>query len=302
MAIQRIQENLFLVDLDLPIPNYPRFMGTWIIREGSRALAIDPGPSVTIPALQRALQELGIKELEYVLLTHIHLDHAGGCGDLIKSHSETRIICHPRAVYHLVHPIKLWNSSVHVHGDMARLWGKPSPIKRQKILTPDSISWGNHKIRVLETPGHASHHLCFFLEDLVFAGDAAGIMLNMNNKTYSRPAAPPPFMPHIALNSIDLMAQKNPHFICYGHYGLLDNAVGMLRRAQEQIRLWLTVIKEMQDKNHKLDEESVFSEILTRDPYMNIFAELNPDIRKKESHSIRLNIRGFVDFAEGSNP
>jgi len=296
LAIHKILENLFLVDLDLPIPGFTRFISSWIIKEGDRAIIIDPGPSATINTLLNALREIGIKGVDYILLTHIHLDHAGGCGDLIKNYPDPFIVCHPQAVFHLSHPTKLWQGSVNVLGDLARVWGRPSSVSRERICSERDIQWKDYIIQSLETPGHASHHLCFFFGNLVFAGEVAGVSVPSGNKPYIRPAAPPPFMPEIALNSISLIIERKPQLICYGHYGLLEDAVSMLKIAKEQIIFWLTIIKERRDKGLNLNEEEILREILAKDSHLSSFYQLDSDIRKRESHFIKNSIKGMLGF------
>jgi len=297
MAVHRVLENIFLVDLDVPVPGFSRFISSWIVREGDRAIVVDPGPSATINTLLNALRDIGIKGIDYVLLTHIHLDHAGGCGDLIKSYPDPVIICHPQGVTHLANPERLWHGSVNVLGDVARAYGQPSPVNREMICSEeDDIRWKNHTIQSLETPGHASHHLCFFFGNLVFAGEVAGVSLPFGNKTYIRPATPPPFRKKIALRSISLVAERKPQLICYGHYGLHEDAVNRLRIAEEQIRFWLRVIEERRSRGLNLDEEEIFREVLAKDPHVSALYELEPEIREKETYFIKNAIKGMVEF------
>jgi len=296
LATHRILENLFLVDLDLPIPGFSSFISSWIIKKGDRGIIIDPGPSTTINILRNALREIGIKEIDYILLTHIHLDHAGGCGDLIKSYPNALIICHPQAVAHLADPERLWQGSVGVLGNLARVWGRPSPVNKKRICHESDILWKDYIIQSLATPGHASHHLCFFFKDLVFAGEVAGISVPSRNKPYIRPATPSPFRPDIALHSISLVIERRPQLICYGHYGLLEDAVTMLEMAQEQIGFWLTIIKDRKIKGLNLDEGEIFSEILAKDPHLSTFHQLESAIQKREAYFIKNSIKGMVGF------
>ena len=296
MAIHRILENLFLVDLDLPIPGFSHFISSWIIKEGDRAIIIDPGPSATVNTLLNALREIGIRGIDYILLTHIHLDHAGGCGYLIKSYPDPIIVCHPQAVTHLSNPERLWQGSVGVLGDLARAYGQPFPVNKEKICHESDILWKDYIIQSLETPGHASHHLCFFFKDLVFAGEVAGISVPSGNKPYIRPATPPPFRPEIALKSISLVTERRPQLICYGHYGLLKDAVNMLQMAKEQIRFWLTVIQERQDKGLNMDVEEILGDILAKDSHLSSFYQLDSDIRERESYFIKNSIIGMLGF------
>jgi len=296
MAIHSIRENIFLVDLDLPVPGFHHFISSWIIKEGDRAIIIDPGPSATITILRNALRGIGIKGIDYIFLTHIHLDHAGGCGDLIKTYPDPVVVCHPQAVAHLSNPERLWQGSVKVLGDLARAYGKPSPVDQQRICSEPDIRWTDYIIQSCETPGHASHHVCFFFGDLVFAGEVAGVRVPSGNKPYIRPAIPPPFRPEIALKSISLVTDRSPQLICYGHYGFLGDAVTMLRIGQEQIRSWLTIIEDCRAQGLNLDEEEIFGEILARDPYVSSFNQLEPDIRERESYFIKNSIRGMLGF------
>ncbi|MCD6266452.1 MAG: MBL fold metallo-hydrolase [Deltaproteobacteria bacterium] len=296
MATHKILENLFLVDLDLPIPGFYSFISSWIIKKGDRGIIIDPGPSTTINILRNALTDIGIERIDYILLTHIHLDHAGGCGDLIKRYPDSVIFCHPQAVTHLVDPEKLWQGSVNVLGDLARAYGRPSPVNGERISSGGDIVWKDCIIQSLETPGHASHHLCFFLKNLVFAGEVAGISLPSGGKHYIRPATPSPFRPDIALQSIALVIEKRPQLICYGHYGLLEDALTMLQMAKEQIGFWLTIIKDRKINGLSLDEEEIFAEILGKDSHLSAFHQLESNIQKREAYFIKNSIKGMLEF------
>ena len=296
MATHRILENIFLVDLDLPLPGFSSFFSSWIIKKGDRGIIIDPGPTTTINILHNALQEIGIKEIDYILLTHIHLDHAGGCGDLIKIYPDSVVFCHPQAVTHLVDPANLWQGSLKVLGDLAMTYGQPSPVNEERICSEGDIIWKDCIIQSLDTPGHASHHLCFFFKNLVFAGEVAGIRLPSGNKHYIRPATPSPFRPDIALHSISLVIERRPQLICYGHYGLLEDAVSMLQMAQDQIQLWLTIMKERKNKGLNLDEEEIFAELLAKDSHLSTFHRLEPNIQKREAYFMKNSIKGMLGF------
>jgi len=296
--IHRIFENLFLIDLDLPLPGFRQFISSWIITAGNRAVVIDPGPSATVPILCGALRELGVTEIDYILLTHIHLDHAGGCGDFMAQYPNPLVVCHPKAVDHLVDPTKLWRGSVKVLGNLAKAYGEPSPVRREKLCPGSTTHWEGYGIESLETPGHASHHLCFFLEDLVLAGEVAGVRVPFGTPPYTRPATPPPFHPDVALTSLSKVIQRSPQKICYGHYGMAENAVSMLENARTQINVWLDLIEAGHSKGLELDEETILTEILTKDPGVQSFHQLDPDIRKREAYFLKNSIKGMVGFIQ----
>lgn len=294
--IQSISENLFLIDLDLPLLGFRRFISSWVIKADDRAIVIDPGPCATVPMLCDALKELGIKGIDYILLTHIHLDHAGGCGDLRAQYPESTVVCHPQAVDHLADPERLWHGSVKVLGDLARTYGEPTPVDREKLCPGCDIQWKGYRIESLETPGHAFHHMSFFFEDIVLAGEVAGVRIPSGNPPYTRPATPPPFQPEVALRSISKVLEHSPERICYGHYGIMDDAVSVLENAHEQIKLWLDIIEGRRDKGLELDGEEILEEILARDPGVQSFHQLEPDIRERETYFIKNSIKGMVGF------
>jgi glyoxylase-like metal-dependent hydrolase (beta-lactamase superfamily II) len=296
LAIHRIHKDLFLVDLDLPIAGFTQFIGSWILQSGNRAVVIDPGPAATINTLRNSIGEIGIEGVDYVLLTHIHLDHAGGCGDLMQSYPDAFIVCHPGAVTHLADPERLWHGSLKVLGDLAKAYGQPSPVNKERICPETDIVWNGSAIHSLETPGHAYHHLCFFLENIVFAGEVAGVNLPLDGRLYMRPATPPPFRPNIALHSISLVAEKSPQLICYGHYGLREDAPDMLQRGHDQIRFWLGLIEGRRDRGLSLDEAEVFEELLAKDLHLNSYSRLEPDIRNREFYFCKNAIKGMVGF------
>lgn len=98
MAIHKPLENLYIVDLDQPLEGFYTFLNSWVYRQDGLTIAVDPGPRSTIPVLVEALKQLKVEKLDYILLTHIHIDHAGGTGLLVKHFQEARVICHPKCV------------------------------------------------------------------------------------------------------------------------------------------------------------------------------------------------------------
>lgn len=296
MAIHRIFEDIFLVDLDLSLPGFQNFLSSWIIRDGHRAIVIDPGPSATINTLVNALHEIQIKKIDYIFLTHIHLDHAGGCGALAQIYPETPIICHTKGIEHLSNPDRLWEGSIDVLGDLAIAYGKPLPIPESSIYTETNIRWNDYDIRIVNTPGHASHHMSFLFNGIVFAGEVAGIQVPRSDGLYIRPATPPPFLPQVALQSISDVINLAPHIICYAHYGFLGNACKFLNMAKEQVKLWLEIIEERKDKGLHLEYGKIFEEILARDSHVGYFNQFDPGVRKRELYFINNSIKGMVNF------
>ncbi len=180
---------------------------------------------------------IGREDVGYVFITHIHLDHSGGAGELIRELPEARLVCHPRAFKHLVNPEKLWESSKVVLGELAESYGKPLPVDENRIVVAEDrhvFSLGNDEMLAIHTPGHAPHHLSFYLikERMLFPGDSAGVY------SFEKvvPTTPPPFRLDDALKSIDKMMELKPEFIAYTHFGISSS--DLLKIVKEKMVLW----------------------------------------------------------------
>src|SRR5439155_3214110 len=159
---------------------------------------VDPGPSSTLPALKRGLDAagIGLSDVRALVLTHIHLDHGGATGTLVREYPALRVYVHERGAPHLVNPEKLLASAARLYGDdMDRLWGEVLPVPEASVIAlngEERIRAGGRELDVAYTPGHASHHVSFFNADagIAFVGDTAGVRLNPGG--YVMPATPPP--------------------------------------------------------------------------------------------------------------
>ena len=124
--------NLALIPLPQDLPGFDTFISAWLVT-GERTYLVDPGPAVTIQKLVAALRALHIHHLDAILLTHIHIDHSGGIGDLVTHFPDTPVVCHPKAVEHLVDPARLWAGSVKTLGAIARAYGPISPVPADRV-------------------------------------------------------------------------------------------------------------------------------------------------------------------------
>jgi glyoxylase-like metal-dependent hydrolase (beta-lactamase superfamily II) len=184
--------------LDLNFLGVPRVIATVVLHGPGGAALIDPGPSSTLPALRAGLARAGlaVSDLRAILLTHIHLDHAGAAGTLVQENPDLRVYVHEKGAPHLVDPAKLVASATRLWGDeMDRLWGpvRPVPDDRLVVLTGgERIAGGGRDLDVAYTPGHASHHVSYFSADtgIAFVGDTSGIRLRPG--AFIMPPTPPP--------------------------------------------------------------------------------------------------------------
>jgi len=235
--------NIVAVDT---LPQQKPFLTTYIIID-KRVAIVDCGPKKSIPLLLRALEELEIEpdDVAYILLSHIHIDHAGGAGELIKYLPNARVVMHPRGVPHMVDPKVLWRKTKEVLGKLADFYGEILPVPEERIIIAEEgsiIDLGNDKIVIWETPGHASHSVTYELrgKKVIFPGDTAGVYI-VPWDTYF-PTTPTPFNVEKALLSLDKLIGINPQTICFPHYGVTKDGVDYLRGYREKLRLWVEII------------------------------------------------------------
>jgi glyoxylase-like metal-dependent hydrolase (beta-lactamase superfamily II) len=184
--------------LDLEFLGVPSIIATVVIHGPGGAALIDPGPSSTLPALRAGLAHAGIPlaDVRTILLTHIHLDHAGATGTLVRENPALRVYVHEKGAPHLVDPAKLIASATRLWGDeMDRLWGEFRPVPRENLVVltgGERFAAGGRDLDVAYTPGHASHHVSFFNADsgIAFVGDTAGVRLPPSG--FNLPPTPPP--------------------------------------------------------------------------------------------------------------
>lgn len=280
---------------------FSNFFSAWLYR-GKITCLIDVGPSSTAPDLLRALRELNIDQLDYILLTHIHLDHAGAIGEIAEVFSQPPIVCHPLGLSHLTEPSRLWEGTKKVLGSMALEYGPIKPIAKNRLL--EASRFHNEFITPIFTPGHAAHHVSFQTEKYLFAGEAGGVHRSMPaNRYYLRPATPPRFFLDVALQSLDALIACRAKTICYGHFGIQENAVKMLQTHRKQLLLWERLIKEeMAQQENGIGTQDHIVACLTRllkeDPLMAIFDQLPPDVQVRETNFLQNSISGYIGWLE----
>jgi len=288
--------ELYLIELPLHRHGFRKFIGCWLLKNKRGRFLVDVGPSVALPQLLSSLQELGISRLDYILLTHIHLDHSGGIGDVLQYFPDTYVLVHPKARQHLQHPATLWEGSVKVLGDLAYFYGPLKPVPPEKFV--DEIP----EIKSIGTPGHAPHHLSFLWQNYLFAGEVAGVYLNLEGDLYLRPATPPRFFLDTAVSSLDILLElvSDETSICFGHFGWARGARRILKLARRQLYCWEEIIRSACGKfeGEGEDELLVFleDELLKRDPLLRSFSRLEVDIQERERYFLRNSLRGYLGY------
>ncbi len=298
MHTKEIGKNLFIVDLETG--GFKNLIASYILK-GNKPIIVETGPTSSIPNLLSGLKELNVKpeDVAYVALTHVHIDHSGGTGTLLKSLPNAKVIVHSKGAPHLKDPAKLWVATKEVLGSVAEMFGEPEPVHEERIIVAGegaTFDAGNGvKLKAVEAPGHASHNLSYyeFLNEAVFSGDSAGAYISEFDTVF--PTTPPPFRPDIALISLDKLVSLNPKVLCYSHFGSAKDAVKRLRDYAVQIKLWLRITEEGVKKGESAEAigEAIFREDGRVREIASVLKE-NPVHRKT---LIENSVQGFVDFA-----
>jgi glyoxylase-like metal-dependent hydrolase (beta-lactamase superfamily II) len=241
-----ITPTLRLLNVQPQIAGHDNFIGPYLFC-GQKKAIVDPGPKAAIPQVMSALEELGMSPgvIDYIVLTHIHIDHAGGTGMAVKEMTKAKVIAHPRAIPHLIDPAMLWKASVKTLGDIALKWGNVEPVPEDRIVAAEDlmqIDLGSGLVLEIHyTPGHAPHHLSLLdrTNGLLIAGETAGVCIAGT----VRPSTPPPFNLEEVLFSIDRLIDLKPKRLCYGHFGCYDDALERLQLIKQKILTWNDIVK-----------------------------------------------------------
>jgi glyoxylase-like metal-dependent hydrolase (beta-lactamase superfamily II) len=212
--------------LDLKFQARPRVIATVVLQGTGGVTLIDPGPSSTLGVLRSELGAAGIRlsDVTALLLTHIHLDHAGASGTIVADNPRVRVVVHENGAPHLVDPAKLLASATRLYGsEMEILWGEVRAVPASAIVAlggTTSINLSGHHLQAVHTPGHASHHVCYFCAEpgLAFVGDTAGICIPPSDLVLA-PTPPPDIDIEAWETSLDLVEQWRPDTLFLTHFG-----------------------------------------------------------------------------------
>jgi len=219
-----------------------------LLESGGHVSLIDPGPASTVETVREELRSRGISiaDLNAILLTHIHLDHAGGTGALVRENPRLAVYVHSRGAPHMQDPSKLLDSATRLWGsELPRLYGEtlPVPAENLRVLEGgETLQLGARKLEVAYTPGHAAHHVSYFdsEEGIAFVGDTAGIRID--NGPYILPATPPPDI-NLELwdGSFDAILKRRPARLFVTHFGYAENPAAHITEFRETLHRWAEV-------------------------------------------------------------
>ena len=240
-----------VLEIDTLLGGWSRVTAGYLI-EGPAPVLVETGSQSSVPTLLAALADVGVgpSDLAGIVVTHIHLDHAGGVGDVARAFPDATVYVHEKGARHLADPARLVRSAAQVYGDLLdSLYGRldPTPADRIHVLDDgEEITIGpGSSLVTIDSPGHAKHHLGLHhvgdgASGLLFAGDAVGVRLPDGGVL--RPATPPPdFDLDQALHSVQRFRDRQPTGLALAHYGLIPNPIDLLDEAQGTLRRWTEV-------------------------------------------------------------
>ncbi len=298
MNTKEIGKNLFQVELETG--GFKNLICSYVIKS-SKITLVESGPTSSVPNLLSALKELDIsfEHVDYLAITHVHLDHGGGAGTLLKFLPNAKVLVHPRGMPHLINPEKLWPSAQSVLGFVSEVFGKPEPVQKERIIpmVDGTVDLGEGaKLKVIETLGHASHNLSYqeSFNCGVFPGDAAGTYFPEFQVVV--PTTPPPFHLDAALASLDKLISLEPTALYYSHFGKANEAMQRLKDYKLQLELWAKIAEEGVKKNWSL--EQIRDKIVADDKILNqVFSFVA--VHRIYSKTVLENcVRGFMEYAK----
>lgn len=251
--------------LDTSWLGHPRSIAAVLLESDGHRAIIDPGPASTLSALRQLLdsQGIGVSDLNAILLTHIHLDHAGATGALIKENPNLEVYVHKAGMLHMADPSKLLASAERLWpGELGHLFGEtlPVPFGNLRMLKGgETLSLGSRNLEVIYTPGHASHHVSYFdsSDGTAFVGDTTGF--HIEGEAYVVPLAPPPDIDLEIWNaSLDAIAARAPARLFLTHFGYSNDPAAHIAEYRKNLQRWAAlaakVLRSTPDQNAALEK------------------------------------------------
>jgi len=211
------------------------FAAIYILRQGNEVAIIETGNKYSATNVQKALEidGLSFSDVAYIIPTHVHLDHAGGAGELMNRCKNAQLIVHPRGARHMIDPSKLIEGAMAVYGEanFKKLYGEITPIESTRVIEADDnfvINFNGRELKFIDTPGHARHHFCIWdeLTGSMFTGDTFGVSyreFDKGKEVYIFPSTSPvQFDPEALIKSIEKLITYRPKRVCLTHFSAIE--------------------------------------------------------------------------------
>ena len=283
------------------------FAAIYLLRQNSKVAIIETGTNYSVPVVENALMKSGLTLLDvsYVVPTHVHLDHAGGAGELMRQCANARLVVHPRGARHLIDPSKLVAGAMAVYGEekFKEYYGEIIPIDANRVTEADDnfiLDFDGRELRFIDTPGHARHHFCIWdkTTKTMFTGDTFGISyrdLDHQDDFYILPSTSPvQFDPEALAKSINRIMDFKPERVCLTHFSAIKPTKKVANKLIESIHFVSDLAIKHADKN---DAESIIYNNMM-DYFLKGLNEIgfqnNDEAKDRLSLDVQINTQGLI--------
>lgn len=285
----------------------PGIASVQMIVENGHAAFVDTGTSRSLPFIEDALAARGIDHsmVDYVIPTHVHLDHAGGAGAMMAAFPNATLIIHPLGKRHMIDPGRLWQGTLGVYGEKIanRLYGRVLPVDEDRILVAGDnfeLDFHGRRLRFLDTPGHARHHFCISDAEhgILFSGDTMGVSF----RTFDGPngpfvfptSSPVQFEPDKLHLSIDRLMATDPRHIFVTHFGRIDASQRIADALHRQIEGYVSIANGLDDPDNTDELRTRIADYMLEEAKSHGVPLPDHQIRKGMKMDARLNADGIA--------
>ncbi len=291
----------------------PGFDASHLIVEGSQAALVDVGTSHSVVRILKVLQDKGIarQDVRYVMVTHVHLDHAGGAGALLQHLPEAQLVVHPRGAPHMIDPARLIAGATAVYGEerFNRLYGEIVPVAGERVIEAadqSAVDLNGRSLLLLDTPGHARHHYCIWdaASRGIFSGDTFGLSyreFDTRRGPFIFPTTTPVQFDPIAMHaSIDRLLSFNPERMYLTHYGCVEDVPRLAAQLHRMIEVFVGLARDAADRGQRRHEALVTAlrDILLNELQLHACRWPEQRIIELLAMDIELNAQGLAIWAD----
>lgn len=289
--------------LDLEFQGIDHAIASFLIETSAGPVLIESGPYSTFPAMESALRQHGYKtsDIQHVLLTHIHFDHAGAAWAFAKSGA--KIYLHPFGASHMEDPTRLYESASRIYGDqMGPLWGAMEKIPGDQLITlghSEQLTIGDQTFTALHTPGHAQHHIAWELGEVIFTGDVAGVKIGAG------PVVPPCPPPDINLEdwnqSLDILLERKAKTLYLTHYGQITQIDSHIQELRAMLTDWANWIKPKWESGMAADEMTPLFSKYTADQLSGLGVSAHGVKQYEAANPSWMSVAGLIRYWKKKN-